>query len=57
MEITKNEIKKIIDAGGATLTKNGGAVTFKRGYQVSRRLAACLESLRGEKNDCSGVKK
>lgn len=37
MEITKNEIKNIIDAGGATLDAGGHSVTFRRGYQVSRR--------------------
>lgn len=30
-------LKKIIENGGATLNKNGQAVNFKRGYQVSKK--------------------
>ena len=33
----KIDIEKIIRAGGATLNKNGAAVNFSTGYQVSRR--------------------
>ena len=35
--LNKNEIIKIINNGGATLNKAGAAITFKKGYQVSRR--------------------
>ena len=35
--MTREQTSEIINAGGATLTKNGDAITFKRGYQVSRR--------------------
>lgn len=30
-------LKNIINNGGATLNKNGEAVNFKKGYQVSRK--------------------
>lgn len=33
----KGEIVEIIKNGGATLNKNGEAVNFKRGYQVSKK--------------------
>lgn len=36
-KMTVEEVKKIIDNGGATLDGNGRAVSFRRGYQVSRR--------------------
>ena len=35
--LTKNDVNKIIDKGGATLNKAGAEITFKRGFQVSRR--------------------
>lgn len=31
------DLKSIIQNGGATLNKNGKAVTFARGYQVSQK--------------------
>lgn len=33
----KLQLRKIIENGGATLDKNGNAVDFARGYQVSKR--------------------
>ena len=33
--ISKNQIKKIIEKGGATFCKNGKLAKFKTGYQVS----------------------
>ncbi len=33
----KLQLRKIIENGGATLDKNGNAVDFRSGYQVSRR--------------------
>ena len=35
--MTINELKSIIENGGATLAKSGAAVNFDRGYQVSKR--------------------
>lgn len=35
--MTKSEILAIIKNGGATLDKNGEAVAFRRGYQVSKK--------------------
>lgn len=33
----KSTIKKIIENGGATLTKQGKKVNYKKGYQVSKK--------------------
>lgn len=33
--MTKNNLSKIIDEGGATLSASGKAVEYSRGYQVS----------------------
>lgn len=35
--LNKNDVKKIIKAGGATLNKKGMAITFKKGFQVSKK--------------------
>lgn len=35
--MTINELKKIIENGGATLNKDGASVSFNRGYQVSKK--------------------
>lgn len=36
-KMKKSDIKKIIQNGGATLAKNGRAVNFRNGYQVSKK--------------------
>lgn len=38
-----NELKKIIENGGATLNSNGESVNYNRGYQVSKRDCYTLE--------------
>lgn len=39
----KNEVAEIIKKGGATLDKNGAAVNFSRGFQVSIKDCYTLE--------------
>lgn len=43
--MTKTTLQRIIRAGGATLDKNGAAVAFENGYQVSRRDCYTLDVL------------
>ena len=35
--MTKNKIKNFLRSGGVTLNKNGEAVDFSAGYQVSKK--------------------